>query len=111
MKLIVILAISSWLVLGMLFPAYPTIQRLKNSGQLRALGWVLLVPMACALILGAVADVVWNAFVGTWVFREIPHEFLFTSRLKRHWRGNDAKQRKRAQIWVDKVNLIDPGHV
>lgn len=109
MKLVLLLAIGSWLVLGMLFIGYPTIRRLKN--QRDEFGWVVKVPIYVALVLGVVADVVFNAVWGSIIFRELPREWLFTDRLKRHWHGGDDKQIKRAAPWVRRVNAIDPGHV
>lgn len=103
------LAIGSWLVLGGLFPAYPTIQRLKSHRE--QFNWTVQIPIFVAFIVGLFADVLFNAIWGTVIFRELPREWIFTDRLKRHWRGDDSKQRRRAAPWVRQVNLIDPGHV
>lgn len=102
-------AVGAWIVLGMLFPAYPTIHRLHKEGV--KLGLVIRIPMFIALVLGLLADVLFNAIWGTLIFRELPKEWLFTDRLKRHWRGENAKQIGRAANWVHRVNLVDPGHV
>lgn len=109
MKLLLVLAISAWLVLGMLFPAYPTLRRLKAENA--DVGWVLVIPIYLSLLIGVLADVLFNAIWGTVIFRELPKEWLFTDRLKRHWRGTDERQMDRAKPWVWRVNLIDPGHV
>lgn len=101
--------VLSWLILGGMIFAYPTVQRLKD--QKDEFGWVVKVPILTFLLLGALADVVFNATWGSIIFRELPREGLFTSRLKRHWHGNDIKQEDRAAPWVRRVNLIDPGHV
>ena len=122
------LAVSSWLVLGGLFFAYPTVVRLHNEGTLREFGWVGKVPLIFILILGVISDWVFNILVGTPVFHELPnHELrwvrvwkfkipylkleLFTDRLKKHHYGKSEKQKKRAARWVWMVNQIDPGHV
>lgn len=102
-------AIASWLILGGIFFAYPTVQRLKD--QKDEFGWIIKVPIYLWIFFGALSDVVFNATWGTIIFRELPHEGLFTTRLKRHWRGGNNKQRERAAPWVRRVNLIDPGHV
>lgn len=99
-------AIAAWLILGMLFLGYPTIKRLKEHRDM--LDWTIKVPVYCALVLGVLADVVFNLLWGTVIFRELPREFLFTTRLKRQWRENENP---RAERWVNIVNLIDPGHV
>lgn len=104
-------AIASWLVLGALFLGFPTVERLKDNRDKIPLGWVAKTPIYAALFVGIVADVVFNWTWGTIIFREIPREFVFTNRLKRHHRGSDAKQKKRAEPWVTLVNMIDPGHV
>ena len=42
-------------------------------------------------------DVIFNATWGTVIFRELPREWLFTDRLKRHWRGKDDARKERAE--------------
>lgn len=104
------LFLLSWIVLGALFLGYPTVQRLKHD-HYDEIGWFIKVPAYVAVFVGLIADVLFNATWGTVVFRELPKEFLFTDRLKRHWRGTDEVQKNRAAPWVKRVNLIDPGHV
>ena len=106
---ILLIAIASWLVLGGLFFAYPTVYRLKDKRD--EFGWIVKVPIYLWLIVGLLADICFNATWGTWIFRELPRETIFTKRLKRHWHGTDDKQRRRAAPWVRRVNAIDPGHV
>ena len=104
--------VLSWLILGGTIFAYPTVVRLKD--QHAEFGWIVKVPIYLFIFLGALSDVVFNATWGTIIFRELPHEWLFTDRLKRHHYGGNAdnnKQRDRAAPWVRRVNLIDPGHV
>ena len=104
-----IAALVSWLILGGLFFAYPTVYRLKD--QKDEFGWIIKVPLYLMLLVGVLADIVFNVTWGTVIFREWPHEFLFTDRLKRHWYGNSKKQQDRAFPWQRRLNLIDPGHV
>ena len=101
--------VGSWLVLGGLFFMYPTVYRLKD--QKDKFGLIVKVPIFIWLFVGVIADIVFNATWGTAIFRELPNEFLFTDRLKRHWYGDDVTQRDRAERWVWRVNMIDPGHV
>ena len=108
-KLILLVAILPWLVLGMLFMGFPGLQRLKPYKA--QFDWKVKVPVYTALFVGVLADVAFNLVWGSVIFRELPREWLFTYRLKRHWYGHSAVQRKRAQPWVFVVNTIDPGHV
>lgn len=114
------LAIWSWLVLGGLFFAYPTVVRLKDRRD--EFSWIVLVPVFCLLLVGVIADIIYNSTCGVWIFKEPPkHELrrefpfikfeLFTDRLKRHLYGSDKKQKERCRKWVRWVNIIDPGHV
>jgi len=102
-------AVASWLILGGVFLSYPTVIRLKEHKD--ELGWISKVPIYLWLSLGAIADVCFNITWGTWIFKELPHEFLFTSRLKRHWHGDDNMMKRRAEPWVKRVNLVHEGHV
>lgn len=66
------------------------------------------------LIVGIVADVLFNAFWGTLIFREFPRELLFTSRVKRHCRESASvseRRYKKACAWRDFLNAVDPGHI
>ncbi len=120
------LGVGSWLILGGLFFAYPTVYRLKD--HMDEFGWVIKVPLVLMLIVGVLADIIFNAILGTGIFRELPRlelrwltiwklkipypKFeLFTDRLKRHWYGDNKKQKKRSAKWVWRANMIDPGHV
>jgi len=111
-KILLFIMVLSWLILGGIFFAYPTVRRLKD--QKDEFGWIVKVPIYLWILLGALSDVVFNVTWGSIIFRELPHEFFFTDRLKRHWYEDNTdnnKQRDRAVPWVRRVNLIDPGHV
>lgn len=107
--IILAVALTSWLILGGIFLAYPTVQRMKVRKD--ELSWITKVPVYLWFVIAILADVGFNATWGTWIFRELPREFLFTSRLKRHWYGDSERQKQRAKSWVDRVNFIDPGHI
>ena len=102
--------IVAWLILGGIFLAYPTVQRLKDN-HIDEIDWRLKIPVYLWLVIGLTADVAFNWTWGTVICRELPREFLFTDRLKRHWRGDDEEMKDRIKTWVRVVNLIDPGHV
>ena len=104
------LAITAWLILGGIFLAYPTVHRLKDNHR-DEITWRLKIPVYLWLFIGITADVIFNWTWGTVICRELPREFLFTDRLKRHWRGDDERMKRRIERWVKLVNMIDPGHV
>lgn len=107
--IIMAVALISWLILGGIFLAYPTMRRLLKIKD--ELTWVVKVPMYMWFVIGLLADVAFNATWGTWIFKELPREFLFTERLQRHWYGDDKRMKRAAAPWVRRVNLVDPGHV
>ena len=63
------------------------------------------------LIIGLPADFVFNVLRGSIIFRERPHELLFTSRVKRHLRSGPGWRRDKAYLWAEILNAIDPNHV
>lgn len=50
-------------------------------------------------------DILYNAIVGTILFREWPREWFFTTRLKRYANQPEAQRFKAV------LNELDPGHV
>lgn len=61
-----------------------------------------------------VVDVVWNITVGSVVYRELPREWLFTTRTKRHFYQKTSRDKRRLEVatkWARRLNWIDPGHV
>ena len=60
-------------------------------------------------------DVVWNAFPGSLIYRELPQwhkgEFLFTTRTKRMLYESIGRILERAIFWRDTLNDIDKGHI
>lgn len=65
------------------------------------------------LVLGGLADVVFNLIRGTIEFREWPRwgEWTFSARVKRHVRTADDWRRIKADRWARLLNAIDPGHI
>lgn len=66
------------------------------------------------LVIGVVADVVFNVIWGTVIFRELPRELLFTSRVKRHCResASDSEWRyRKACDWREFLNAVDKNHI
>ena len=63
------------------------------------------------LPIGYLADVIFNVVAGTFTFRELPRELLFSSRVKRLARGRDGWRRERALRWMATLNDVDPDHI
>jgi len=68
------------------------------------------------LVVGVICDVLFNWTRGTYMFREFPKEFLFSTRVQRHYdnaaNANWATRRHRvARRWARILNAIDPGHI
>ena len=62
-------------------------------------------------VLVLVVDVVWNAVIGSITFLEFPREFLFTTRVQRHYDESEGKRFKVAVFWAFVLNAIDDGHI
>lgn len=74
----------------------------QNRHELTSFSRAIAYPV---LAVGIVFDVAFNLIVGTVVFVELPMQFLFTDRCKKHidkltWRGDMAR-------WLCR-NLLDP---
>ena len=80
---------------------------LRDAEQDDLLDWRIKVPIYVYLAIGVVFDVLFNWTFGTLIFRELPREFLFTSRVQRHADDDNP----RADYWVRVLNIIEPGHV
>lgn len=67
-------------------------------------------PLVMVVIL---LDVLFNATWGSLIYRELPKEWLFTTRTKRHYYGQNSSQHQidAAERWAYRLNAIDPGHV
>ncbi len=87
-----------------------TVQRLIESDVWCP--WYFKVVAIVWLLIGAIADIAFNWLWGTVIFRELPHELMFTSRVKRHYGRTDGNWRqRRAARWRELLNAVDPGHV
>ena len=60
--------------------------------------------------LGFFLDVVYNIFFATIKYRDLPREFLFTSRLKRYKAGEDGWRKDEAEYICSILNKYDEGH-
>ena len=74
--------------------------------------WYVHVIAIVWLVLGVAADCVFNLLLGSLIFRELPHELLFTDRVQRHYARTDGNWRQaKADQWRQFLNAIDPDHV
>lgn len=74
--------------------------------------WYVQVVALVWLVLGLIADIAFNWTLGTLIFRELPHELVFTERVRRHFRRTDGNWRQRkAAHWAEFLNAIDAGHI
>ena len=85
---------------------------LAKASELKAAGvvfdnWLVRYPAYVFLAVGAVFDVLFNAVWGTIIFRELPQEFFFTARVKRHVKDGNEK----ALEWKDRINKISANHI
>ena len=78
-----------------------------NDSGVELHDWYIRYPAYVFLATGVLADVLFNVIFGSIIFREIPKEFLFTNRVKRHLKEKSVV----AQEWADRLNKIYPGHV
>jgi hypothetical protein len=58
-----------------------------------------------------VLDVAFNVTFGTLMYLELPRECLFTTRCKRHFRGEEGWRQRLAVFWQKQLNILDPGHI
>jgi hypothetical protein len=101
------------------FFCYAYARILKDRGVDFHKGWVVY-PVYVFLTSGAILDIAFNAIYGTLVFRELPREVFFTSRIKR-WskeaeRASPWPKWKRSRYetaldWKTRINKIEPGHI
>lgn len=98
----------AWFVLMGSFVLVMRAKRLLNEDGELSLFWLVnILPWAAV---GLLLDLAFNATAGSIMYLEVPREWLFTSRCKRHkddagWRGHVARW------WARQLNQIDPGHV
>jgi hypothetical protein len=111
-----------WIVLAALlatFAVYTAFFALSTAKRILAAG-VELGPferLVCyvLLLVGWPADVVYNAIVGTWMFREWPKwhrlELTFSARVGRLVNSGDSERRAKALERARMLNAADPGHI
>jgi hypothetical protein len=110
--------ILAWLIVAALLATFGvitgfivvfTVKRLLDSGiecpsMIKAVAY-------CWLVIGGISDFLFNVIVGTLMFRERPHEWVFTARIQRHLRDAKGWRYRKALVWGKVLVAVDPSHV
>jgi len=81
---------------------------MKDRGELAQAWWLWKAFGRAALLIGWPGDVFfWNLLIGSIIFRELPRETTFSSRIERHAREGDL----RGLRWAVRLNRVWPGHI
>lgn len=56
------------------------------------------------------SNAVFNVLIGSFIFWELPREWFFTDRLKRHKAGDNPDRARVAEMLCREMNKADPGH-
>jgi hypothetical protein len=105
------LAISlalTWYAVMILFVAAMHAKVIARESRLTLFWKIHLYPMAA---LGILLDAVFNLTFGLVMFAELPREFLFSTKVERHFRTSEDWRHKLALFWAKQLNRIDPGHI
>lgn len=92
----------TWFVLVNGYIVYMAASAVLERGQ--KLNWFMKIPAVVLVLLGLPADVIFNWIAGTILFRERPHEWVFTARCKRHKAGQDGWRKDKAMKWCAAMN-------
>jgi hypothetical protein len=107
MMRVVLSATVLWFGVHWAFVAVMHAKAIERAQGLTLYWRVILYPLAA---IGLTLDAAFNLTFGTLMFRELPHELLFTARCQRHARGAGRRQRL-ALWWARQLNQFDTGHI
>jgi len=94
----------------MTYISYVYIMRLRQKRDEGRLPSVMAIMIYPVVILGVIYDVLFNIFVGSVMFIELPQEWLFTARLKRIKKEDSWKAPIAKWFCTHLLNPHDPGH-
>lgn len=109
-------AVAIWFGATGLFVLCSAAKAAIDSGKLTTFWYVNVLPFA---LLFAALDPLFNFTFGTVMFLELPHEWLFTARCKRHKApfydttvpyGTEPWRCRFAIWWCRQLNVFDAGH-
>lgn len=110
LNLFLLVILPWWGVTGWFFA-------LAHGAQLRdegvEFGWIIKGGIYPFLATGVLFDVLFNLTWGSVIFRELPREFLFTQRVKRHLREkyHSSRRGRIAREWQIRLNKVMPDHI
>lgn len=107
----VVVVVGTWWGVTGWFFALAKAAEIRDEGYADDLGQFIKWGIYPYLAIGVLLDVLFNVIYGSWIFREIPKEFLFTNRVKRHVKESKGSRLDTANRWKKKMNIIMPGHV
>lgn len=102
------IATAVWLGVHWIYVAVMHAKAVMARSSLSLYWKVHLFPLA---IIGFALDIAFNVLFGTLMFREIPKELLFSSRVQRHVRNGQTKRLGLAMFWAKQLNAFDPDHI
>lgn len=104
-------ALASWLVVVPMFfmvsHAGNVLEQAEVDGY--EIPVAIQVPLYLSGAIGVVSDAAFNISIGTVIYRELPHEWMFTARSTRHLTSGGWRQEK-AEDWCELLHRVDPGH-
>lgn len=96
------------------------IRRIRQRGKGYNYSWWISGLLYLFISVGAICDTLFNWIYGTIIFRELPKEWLFSSRVRRwchridvlpeNWLMED-KRYAHALLWKERLNRVEPGHI
>lgn len=105
----ILTAVAVWL--GVVW-AYIAVMHAKAVNERSGLSLFWKVHVLPLAVVGLVLDGVFNLTFGTLMFRELPHELLFSARVQRHARRQPADRRRDlAMFWARQLNTFDSEHI
>lgn len=104
----ILTAVAVWFGVHWAYVAVVHAKAVSERDGLSLYWKVHLLPLA---VIGLVLDALFNLTFGTVMFRERPHELLFSSRVQRHVRSGSGKRFGLAMFWARVLNAFDPDHI
>lgn len=101
-----VLVLSSFILAEIAFTALASARMLMRLKEL-PLDWEI--ALIVLFILGTIGDCFFNIFRGTFIFKELPKELLFTDRIQRH--VDDGDWSTKTIKWVKILNTGEAGHI
>lgn len=108
MLALILTPVAIWLGVIWAYIAVMHAKAVLERGQLSLFWKVHIVPLA---VVGLLLDVAFNVTFGSIMFRELPREWLFSSRVQRHVKAGVSKRFGLAMFWTRQLNAFDADHI